>query len=250
MLVYGGPMGRAFVRRLLYRFGWDTRSRHRTPVHALRRALADLPDQGGPLLLDAGSGRGGVAVFMPDVDVTGVDLQPPAEPLTNLTFRQGTITELPFPDRSFPLVSCIDVLEYLSFEERDKAIGELVRVASRGVLIACPHGELARNCDREYQQALLQRGRPVPEWITEPSPHPYPTAGGVADSVRRANGEASISVSYCEPVRICRLVRVAAARSNKLYAGVNLLFGLLLPFMGQPSAATGYRMVLFAKVEK
>ena len=199
------------------------------------------------MLLDAGSGRGGVAVFMPDVDVTGVDLQPPAETLPNLTFTQGTITYLPFPDRSFPLVSCIDVLEYLSLEARDKAIGELVRVASHGVLIACPHGEVARSCDREYEQALLERGRPVPEWITEPSPHPYPTASGVAESVRRASGDARITVSYCEPARICRLVRVAAARSNKLYAAVNLLFGLLLPLIPEPSEETGYRMVLFAE---
>jgi SAM-dependent methyltransferase len=218
------------------------------PVRMLRRALDELPDQGGPLLLDAGSGKGGLAVFMRDVTVMGVDLHPPAERLPNLTFRQGTITELPFPDRSFPLVSCIDVLEYLSLEERDKAIGELVRVASHGVLIACPHGQLARSCDREYEQALLERGKPVPEWITDPSPHAYPTADGVAESVRKANRDARISISYCEPAAICRLVRFAAARSDTLYATVNLCFGLLLPLMRRPTAATGYRMVLFSEV--
>ena len=78
--------------------------------------------------------------------------------------------------------------------------------------------------------------------------HPYPTDTALAESVRRANGDARISLSYCEPARICRLVRAAAARSDILYAAVNLLFGLLLPLMRQPSAATGYRMVLFAEV--
>jgi hypothetical protein len=183
---------------------------------------------------------------MPDVEVTGVDLHPPAETLPNLTFRQGTITDLPFPDRSFPLVSCIDVLEYLSLEDRDKAIGELVRVASHGVLIACPNGKLARSCDREYERALLERERPVPEWITEPSPHPYPTAG-VADSVRRASADASMSIAYCEPTRVSGLVRAAAARSKLLYVAVNLLFGLLLPLIPEPSEETGYRLVLFAE---
>jgi len=240
-------MGRAFVRRLLYRFGWDTRSRHRMPVRILRKALAELRERSGPLVLDVGSGRAGLAAFMPDVDITGVDLQPPSEDLPNLTFAQGTITDLPFPDGSFPLVACIDVLEYLSLESREKAISELVRVASYGLLIACPHGQLARSCDREYEEALLERERPIPEWITEPQPHPYPTARGVAESVRRASGEATVSVSYCEPAWVSRLVRAAAARSALLYAAVNLCFGLLLPLIPEPSEETGYRMVLFAE---
>jgi SAM-dependent methyltransferase len=214
----------------------------------LRRAIADLPDPSRPLLLDVGSGRAGVAAFLPDVDVTGVDLRPPSEPLPNLTFEWGTITDLPFPDRSFQLVTCIDVLENLSVESREKAVSELVRVARHAVLIACPHGHIAQSCDRKYERALEARGRPIPEWITEHRAHPYPTDSSVAESVRMANRDARISLSYCEPASICRLVRAAAARSTTLYAAVNLLFGLLLPLMPQPSAATGYRMVLFAEV--
>lgn len=246
-LFYGCAVFRRLVRRLLYRFGWDTRSRHRTPVRILREALGRLPDQVGPPVLDAGSGNGGVAVFMPDVEVIGVDVNPPAETPSNLTLTQGTITDLPFPDGSFPLVICIDVLGYLSPEARQKAIGELVRVASHGVLIACPHGPLARSCDRDFEYALLQRERPVPEWITETSPYPYPTAGDVADSVRRASADASLSLSYCEPAQVSRLVRAAAARSKPLYAAVNLLFGLLLPLIPAPSEQTGYRMILFGE---
>ena len=232
-------MGRAFARRLLYRFGWDTRSRHRMPVRILRKVLAELPDRSGPLVLDVGSGRAGLAAFMPDIEITGVDLQPPSEDLPNLTFVPGMITDLPFPDGSFPLVACLDVLEYLSVESRNKAIGELVRVASHGLLIACPHGQLARSCDREYEEALVERESSVPEWITEPGPHPYPTATAVAESVRRADGEATVSVSYCEPARVTRLVRAAAARSAMLYAAVNLCFGLLLPLTPEPSRGDG-----------
>jgi hypothetical protein len=69
----------------------------------------------------------------------------------------------------------------------------------------------------------------------------------VADSVRRASGDTSLSLSYCEPARVSRLVRAAAARSTLLYAAVNLLFGLLLPLIPEPSEETGYRMVLFAE---
>lgn len=131
------------IRGALYRYGWDTRCRNLVSARAVRATLAarsPVP-QTSPALLDVGCGElGGLAAFLPGVKVMGVDLAPPAKPIENFTFKTGDITALPFSDRSFPVVSCIDVLEHLPLEARNRATRELLRVAECAVLIACPHG--------------------------------------------------------------------------------------------------------------
>jgi ubiquinone/menaquinone biosynthesis C-methylase UbiE len=108
-----------------------------------------------------------MAAFLNGTKVVGIDVEPPLESVENFTFQQGTITHLPFPNKSFQVVSCIDVLEHPSLEARDRAIDELVRVASRAVLVACPPGENGQACDANFQSAQESRSRPMPEWLAE-----------------------------------------------------------------------------------
>jgi SAM-dependent methyltransferase len=51
----------------------------------------------------------------------------------------GSILNLPFPDHSRDVVCAFEVLEHLPFEEFDKAVGELARVARTHVVISIPH---------------------------------------------------------------------------------------------------------------
>lgn len=51
----------------------------------------------------------------------------------------GSITALPFPDRSFDVVCAFEVLEHLPFEESKKALSELARVAKKYVILSLPH---------------------------------------------------------------------------------------------------------------
>jgi ubiquinone/menaquinone biosynthesis C-methylase UbiE len=241
-----------FLERTIYRHGWDTRCRNWVPARILRRLLKNLPSQGEPVLLDVGCGRIGMAAFLNGAKVVGVDVEPPLEHLDNFTFQPGTITDLKFPDKSFSVVSCIDVLEHLPVEARDRAIAELVRVASRAVLVACPHGENGQACDAEFQSELENRGRPIPEWVVEHQRQEYPTAAKVAEKLREeaaASGrKVKITLSYSEPVRACRFVRGAAARSDALYLAMNLLLGLLLPLVPEPKSENSYRMVMLAEL--
>lgn len=236
----------------IYRYGWDTRCRNWVPARILRALLENLPAPSGPILLDVGCGRIGVAAFLNGAKVVGVDVEPPLESVENFTFQQGTITDLPFPDKSFQVVSCIDVLEHLPLEARDCAIDELVRVASRAVLVACPHGENGQACDAEFQSALGSRNRPVPPWVAEHQRQEYPTTTKVAEKLREAAAasgrKVKITLSYCEPVKACRFVRGAAARSGALYFSANLLLGVLLPLLPAPGFENSYRMVMLAEL--
>lgn len=55
----------------------------------------------------------------------------------NLTFRQGSVYELPYKDKSFDLVVCTEVLEHL--EEPARALREMLRVSKKYLIISTPN---------------------------------------------------------------------------------------------------------------
>jgi ubiquinone/menaquinone biosynthesis C-methylase UbiE len=102
----------------------------------------------GMRLLDVGCGPGsitrGLAERVAPGDVIGLDLSKDtledarrdaaARGLRNLTFQEGSVYALPFPDASFDVVYAHQVFQHL--RERDAALREMLRVLRPGGLAA------------------------------------------------------------------------------------------------------------------
>ncbi|MFN8525013.1 MAG: class I SAM-dependent methyltransferase [Chloroflexota bacterium] len=100
--------------------------------HAREAGVADI--------LDAGCGSGGTSRFLERWGrVTGVDLM--ADALTFARERgmsrliRGSVTDLPFADASFDIVTSFDVLYHLGVSSDARAFSELLRVVRPGGLL-------------------------------------------------------------------------------------------------------------------
>lgn len=90
---------------------------------------------------DVGSSAMTVGIISQFVPTTMVDIRPIELQLENLSFRQGSIVDLPFPDNSIASLSSLCVVEHIGLGRygdpfdpwgSEKAIGELKRVLKPG----------------------------------------------------------------------------------------------------------------------
>jgi 2-polyprenyl-3-methyl-5-hydroxy-6-metoxy-1,4-benzoquinol methylase len=120
--------------------------------HLLNRFLLRVDEAAASLeptsVLDVGCGEGVVTerlahrlapakVLGVDADVAHLKAQWDSRRATNISFAAGSAYNLPFADRSFDLVCCIEVLEHL--ERPRDALAEMSRVAERALLLSVPN---------------------------------------------------------------------------------------------------------------
>src|SRR5437868_11525675 len=79
-------------------------------------------------LLDAGGYDGALGLFLPGVNIDLID------PATT----GGSILQIPAADRSYDVVTAVDVLEHIDPQNRQAALTELCRVARRRVVLNYP----------------------------------------------------------------------------------------------------------------
>ena len=142
----------------------------------LAPVLRLIQEVDGRSLLDAGSGSRSVAPWLPGWNVTALDSTfddyGAASGPRRRTARPvlGDIRAMPFRDAEFDVVLALDVLEHLAPQDRSVALGELTRVASRRLVVACPAGAPALEADRRLAGTLP---RP-PGWLAEHLENGFP----------------------------------------------------------------------------
>ncbi len=85
--------------------------------------------------------------FGPSVVYSACDIDPELVTLTKqknpaVECMTASIYELPYPDHSFDIVVCLEVLEHLEYP--DKALAELARVSKKYIVASTPHEPLWR----------------------------------------------------------------------------------------------------------
>lgn len=98
-------------------------------------------------LLDVGAGNG---AFLHLLEQQGVQaelyglersVQAISAAVCRTTLTRGSADGMPYPDRSFELVSALEVLEHLPWGTYERTLTELQRVAGRYILIDVPYRE-------------------------------------------------------------------------------------------------------------
>ena len=128
------------------------------------RVVASLIDPQIESVLDVGCGNGFITRRLRAKRVVGLDAS--EEALTHFEGEAilGSVDRLPFDDRSFDAIVCVEVLEHLNDEMFAKAVRELNRVAKKFLVIGVPYREDLREnmtqcakCGCRYHIDLHQR---------------------------------------------------------------------------------------------
>jgi SAM-dependent methyltransferase len=121
---------------LPYNWLYKASGRHWRGKNGLWKIASGLAgDIKGKHVLDAGCGDGWYSARMikAGANVSGIDLSPRAvafaqQILPDGAFTSGSLTKLPYPDKTFDRIFSFQVLEHIPLDEYPRAIEELKRV--------------------------------------------------------------------------------------------------------------------------
>lgn len=234
------------IRKFLFKLSASTRLRNRDVAACVRPFVRP-----GETVVDAGCGEFGLASFLATTKVVGVDIVQAKDNGSDFQFIPGSITALPFDTASVAVSASVDTIEHLPADIRAKALQEMVRVASRAVVVSFPRGEDARRIDEKYREGLRRTGRPEPDWLSEHLAEHYPTEEFVEatlrDAARRIDRSICVSTTYSEWSWISSLIRAADSRSVRLALLLDLALGILEFVTPRPPRKHSYRAIVTAR---
>jgi glycosyltransferase involved in cell wall biosynthesis len=105
------------------------------------RDLMNILPEGCSSALDIGARNGTVTSLLAEqcTEVTALDIVKPEIVHERVTNVHGDVTKLEFPDDSFDVVYCTELLEHIRPEMLERACAEIIRVARYVVVIGVPY---------------------------------------------------------------------------------------------------------------
>jgi SAM-dependent methyltransferase len=184
----GNPLQRALLERF------------HDAAATLLRQVRPAPN----LILDAGCGEGfamRAVLGAQPAQVVGLDGSAGAVRIAGQLnpgrrFAAGDLYALPFPDRSFDLVVCMEVLEHLEAPER--GLAELARVSRGWLLLSVPHEPLFRG-------ANFLRGKNLRAWGNDPGHVNHWSHRGFLRFVERRCAVVAARTSLPWSLALCRV---------------------------------------------
>jgi SAM-dependent methyltransferase len=105
-------------------------------------ATRNLIPQDVESILDVGCGNGAFLNSLPSSYITiGTDLSQEALRYARVKVVRSDISALPFPDRSFDLVTCLEVLEHLPHKAFTDTLDQIARITRKYVIISVPNNQ-------------------------------------------------------------------------------------------------------------
>jgi hypothetical protein len=143
-------------------------------------------------VLDVGGEKKSQKIFFPDKKFHIVNIFNSTQE-EDVGFTLSSAADMPFEDGSFDLVVSSDTLEHIPFEDRNKAINEMIRVAKKRVFLLVP-------CDqhsKKYEKKVLKLGlffKRNMKWLREHEECGLPMSSEIEKTILENNNVDKLSV--------------------------------------------------------
>lgn len=187
-------------------------------------------------ILEIGSGARGITPYIP-FNIVGADVsfEDPIVGKLRPVYLKGT--KLPFSDKSYDCVICVDMLEHVANDERQSVIEEMLRVTKKRLFIAVPCGKSSEEQDKELDILYRkERGEPY-RFLTEHVENGLPTKDDIEAYIKngaaRTNSAVHIRVAdnVNLRVRFFYMKMSIMRRWSSLYPPLSMILYFLRAFI-------------------